>query len=137
MAESCWYQGWASGQIVNYPGASKVLEGGFVTYSNEAKMNLLGVKQETLEKFGAVSEQTAAEMASGAAKVLGTETAISITGIAGPGGGSPEKPVGTVWIAAGYKNEIHTYKQETNRGRSMNIERAGNNALLMLRDLLK
>ena len=96
-----------------------------------------GGSSETLERYGAVSEETVIEMVKGAMKTLKTDCAVATSGIAGPGGGTPEKPVGTVWIAAGYKNEIHTYKQETNRGRGMNIERAGNNALLMLRDLLK
>ena len=131
-AESCT-AGWASGQIVNYPGASKVLEGGFVTYSNEAKMNLLGVKQETLEKFGAVSEQTAAEMASGAAKVLGTETAISITGIAGPGGGSPEKPVGTVCVGVYCNGKVKTNRYQFSRNREANRRLSVVRALDMLR----
>ena len=131
-AESCT-AGWASGQIVNYPGASKVLEGGLVTYSNEAKMTLLGVKKETLEQFGAVSVETAAEMAEGAARVLGTETAISITGIAGPGGGSPEKPVGTVCIGVYCKGKIKTERYQFSRKREANRRLSVVRALDLLR----
>ena len=108
-----------------------------MAYSNEIKMKLLGVSMETLEKKGAVSEETVIEMVKGAMKALKTDCAVATSGIAGPGGGTKEKPVGTVWIAAAYKNEICTMKQETDRGREMNVERAGNNALLLLRKLVK
>ena len=135
-AESCT-AGHVAAIITAIPGSSRFYKGGIVAYADEVKRNLLQVKAETLETHGAVSEETVIEMVKGAMKTLKTDCAVATSGIAGPGGGTPEKPVGTVWIAAGYKNEIRTYKQETNRGRSMNIERAGNNALLMLRDLLK
>ena len=135
-AESCT-GGSIAERLTSIAGSSEYFKGSIVAYSNEVKKELLHVSSETLEKYGAVSEETVVEMVKGARKALKTDCAVATSGIAGPGGGTPEKPVGTVWIAAGYKNEIRTYKQETNRGRAMNIERAGNNALLMLRDLLK
>ena len=135
-AESCT-GGSIAARLTSIAGSSEYFNGSVVAYSNDVKMGLLHVSTETLERYGAVSEQTVIEMVKGAMKTLKTDCAVATSGIAGPGGGTPEKPVGTVWIAAGYKNEIRTYKQETNRGRAMNIERAGNNALLMLRDLLK
>ena len=135
-AESCT-GGSIAERLTSIAGSSEYFKGSIVAYSNEVKMNLLYVSPETLERHGAVSEETVIEMVKGAMKALKTDCAVATSGIAGPGGGTPEKPVGTVWIAAGYKNEIRTYKQETNRGRAMNIERASNNALLMLRDLLK
>ena len=135
-AESCT-GGSIAERLTSIAGSSEYFKGSIVAYSNEVKKDLLYVSSETLEKYGAVSEEPVIEMVKGAMKALKTDCAVATSGIAGPGGGTPEKPVGTVWIAAGYKNEIRTYKQETNRGRAMNIERAGNNALLMLRDLLK
>ncbi|MBC5586216.1 MULTISPECIES: competence/damage-inducible protein A [Bacteroides] len=135
-AESCT-GGSIAERLTSIAGSSEYFKGSIVAYSNEVKKDLLYVSSETLEKYGAVSEETVIEMVKGAMKALKTDCAVATSGIAGPGGGTPEKPVGTVWIAAGYKNEIRTYKQETNRGRAMNIERAGNNTLLMLRDLLK
>ena len=135
-AESCT-GGSIAERLTSIAGSSEYFKGSIVAYSNEVKKDLLYVSSETLEKYGAVSEETVIEMVKGAMKALKTDCAVATSGIAGPGGGTPEKPVGTVWIAAGYKNVIRTYKQETNRGRAMNIERAGNNALLMLRDLLK
>lgn len=97
-AESCT-GGLLTGRIVNVAGVSDVLKEGYITYANEAKMHLLGVREETLERFGAVSEQTAYEMVEGAAKAADTNTAIAITGIAGPDGGTPSKPVGLVYIS--------------------------------------
>ena len=135
-AESCT-GGSIAERLTSIAGSSEYFKGSIVAYSNEVKKDLLYVSSETLEKYGAVSEETVIEMVKVAMKALKTDCAVATSGIAGPGGGTPEKPVGTVWIAAGYKNEIRTYKQETNRGRAMNIERAGNNTLLMLRDLLK
>lgn len=96
-AESCT-GGLLAGALINYPGISSVFLEGVITYSNEAKMKRLGVKCETLENFGAVSEETAGEMAEGIARVAGTDIGISVTGIAGPGGGTIEKPVGLVYI---------------------------------------
>jgi PncC family amidohydrolase len=80
------------------PGSSEYFLGGVTAYANEAKARLLGVRWETLDQFGAVSEETVLEMARGARQALGAEVGLSTSGIAGPGGGTPEKPVGLVWI---------------------------------------
>jgi nicotinamide-nucleotide amidase len=98
LAESCT-GGMAASAITSVAGSSSWFDRGFVTYSNEAKMQMLGVKAETLEKFGAVSEQTALEMAQGALQHSQAQITCSITGIAGPDGGTAEKPVGTVCFA--------------------------------------
>lgn len=135
-AESCTGGGVAV-RITSVPGSSDYFKGSIVAYSNEVKMDLLHVAAETLEKQGAVSEETVIEMVKGAMNTLKTDCAVSISGIAGPGGGTPEKPVGTVWIAAAYKNEIRTMKQDKDCGREKNVERAGDNALILLYELLK
>lgn len=98
LAESCT-GGLVSSAITEIPGSSEVLEGGFVTYSNEMKNNLLKVSQDVLETFGSVSIATAWAMAQGALKISHADIAVAITGIAGPGGGSEQKPVGTVVFA--------------------------------------
>ncbi len=96
-AESCT-GGLVSGALTAVPGSSEVLLGGIVSYANRVKCGVLGVHEETLKAFGAVSEQTACEMANGARRVLECDVAVSTTGIAGPGGAVPGKPVGTVWV---------------------------------------
>lgn len=96
-AESCT-GGMIAGTLVNVAGASDVFGESYVTYSNEAKHRLVGVNEETLKRIGAVSEETAYEMAAGAARAAGADVGLSSTGIAGPGGGTPEKPVGLVYI---------------------------------------
>ena len=103
-AESCT-GGMIGATLTSIPGISSYYEYGFVTYSNEAKQKLLGVKEETLNKFGAVSAQTVLEMAEGALKVSGSDIAVSVSGIAGPGGATPEKPVGLVYIGLATKNK--------------------------------
>lgn len=108
-AESCT-GGLLAGKIINYPGISKVFNEGFITYSNEAKINRLGVKEETLNSFGAVSKETAMEMAEGVAKRTNSVIGLSTTGIAGPTGGSKEKEVGLVYIGLFY-NGINKYKE--------------------------
>lgn len=102
-AESCT-GGWVAGAVTAIAGSSAWFDRGFVTYSNDAKMEMLGVSAATLEAFGAVSEQTAGEMAAGALAHSHAQLALSITGVAGPGGGSAEKPVGMVcfgWAGEG------------------------------------
>ena len=103
-AESCT-GGWVAQTLTSVVGSSHWFERGFVTYTNIAKQEMLGVNPQTLEEFGAVSEQTVKEMALGALKHSHAQIALAISGVAGPGGGSPEKPVGTVcfaWAAEGY-----------------------------------
>lgn len=135
-AESCTGGGIAA-SITSVPGSSEYFKGGIVAYSNEVKEALLHVSAETLAKHGAVSRETVVEMAKGAMKTLKTDCAVATSGIAGPGGGTPEKPVGTVWIAVAYKNEITAMKQEGDCGRVGNVRKAVRSALLMLCDKLK
>lgn len=97
-AESCT-GGLVAGAITDVAGSSAWFERGFVTYSNEAKIDLLGVRAETLAAHGAVSEETAREMAAGALGRSRADLAVAVTGIAGPSGGTPQKPVGLVWLA--------------------------------------
>ncbi len=108
-AESCT-GGLISGAITSVSGSSGVFGFGVCTYANEAKMKLLGVKSETLETVGAVSEETAMQMAEGVRRLSGSDYGISTTGIAGPDGGTPEKPVGTVWI--GFSSAEKTYAKK-------------------------
>lgn len=117
-------------------GSSDYFKGSVIAYSNEVKMNLLHVQEKTLVAYGAVSEETVCEMVKGAMKSLNTDYAVATSGIAGPGGGTKENPVGTVWIAVGSREKIITKKQEFDRGREQNILRATNNALLLLYEML-
>lgn len=108
-AESCT-GGLVAATIVNVSGASEVFQAGFVTYANEAKGKELGVKSETLQTYGAVSEKTAKEMAIGCAAHAKAQVGISTTGIAGPGGGTAEKPVGLVYIGCAVRSNVYVEK---------------------------
>jgi len=110
-AESCT-GGWVSQAITSIAGSSDWFDRGFVTYSNQAKQDLLDVSAGTLSKYGAVSTQTAHEMAEGALKNSQANVSLSVTGIAGPDGGTPEKPVGYICFAIAIKNEIITLEQQ-------------------------
>ena len=134
-AESCT-AGNVAAAITSIPGSSQFYKGGVVGYSNEVKVNLLHVKPETLETYGAVSEETIIEMIKGVIKSLKTDYAVATSGVAGPGGGTPEKPVGTIWIAAGNADKIITQKLEGDEGREINVSRATHSVLQLLHDLL-
>lgn len=108
-AESCTGGG-VGAAITAVAGSSEVFAGGVISYSNEVKRNVLGVESATLEKFGAVSSQTAAEMAVGARNLLKVDLAVALTGIAGPSGGTEGKPVGLVWFAIANKDGVRTEK---------------------------
>ena len=108
-AESCT-GGLLTGRIVNVSGASYVLNQSYVTYANEAKHKLLKVKKKTLKKHGAVSKQTAKQMAVGVAKASKAEVGVAVTGIAGPFGGTKDKPVGLVYIAVAYDGKVTVKK---------------------------
>jgi nicotinamide-nucleotide amidase len=135
LAESCT-GGCIAHCITNVPGASAVFKSGWVTYSNEAKMRCLGVRSETLERFGAVSEATAREMAAGALRESGADYSIAVTGIAGPSGGTPEKPVGTVFIAIASSEGVKVRKMRNAWDREIFKEVTTRQALDGLRLLL-
>ena len=130
-AESCT-GGKVASLITSVSGSSEYYKGSVVSYCNEVKADVLGVSRADLEKYGAVSSTVAEQMASGVRKLLGVDYAVSTTGIAGPTGGSDEKPVGTVWIAVATPTRVVSRKYVFGKDRSINIERFAASALSML-----
>lgn len=135
VSESCT-GGLVSAKLIEYPGISSVFLEGAVTYSNEAKMRTLNVKKDTLEKFGAVSEETAIEMAEGIAKRCGSRIGVSTTGIAGPGGGTEEKPVGLVYIGVCIDGKTKVERHVFSGNRNAVRNKASMTALNMIRKSL-
>ena len=127
LAESCT-GGMIAAAVTEIAGASDIFWGSAVTYINSAKENILGVSKETLERHGAVSAQCASEMARGSRKIFGAKVALSVTGIAGPGGGSAQKPVGTVWFGIsteeGERAFLKTFDGARDEVRSQTVDAA-------------
>ena len=136
LAESCT-GGLVGNRITNVPGSSEYFLGGLVVYSYEAKVGLLGVSWDTLNSTGAVSRETVIEMARGARKVLNADIAVSISGVAGPGGGTDEKPVGTTWIGLAANDGEWAKLFQFPGNRVQNKAYAANAALHMLLDYLR
>ena len=136
LAESCT-GGYISQLFTQHSGSSKVFVGGAVTYSNGLKESVLGVKNDTLQRYGAVSRETVNEMVEGAIKNFKSDYAIAVTGIAGPGGGTPDKPVGTIWIAVASTQKKVIKKLTFGDKRRQNIDRSAISALNMLNTLLR
>lgn len=135
-AESCT-GGYIAHLITRVPGSSDYFLGSVVSYSNEVKARVLGVSDESLERQGAVSRQVVEQMAQGAVRVLGCDCAVATSGIAGPGGGTPEKPVGTVWIAAATPDGLRSHCFHFGTEREDNIRQAAEAALRMLEEMLQ
>lgn len=134
-AESCT-GGYIAHLITSVPGASRYFPGSIVSYSYELKTKLLGVRPETLDHFGAVSEETVREMVAGALQALDVDVALAVSGIAGPDGGTPDKPVGTVWMAVGDRSHTIAHKQVFGRDRVKNIQLTATYGLNLVRKFL-
>jgi nicotinamide-nucleotide amidase len=132
-AESCT-GGLFLAALTEISGSSSSVIGGVVCYSNQVKEEWVGVKAETLQEFGAVSEQTARELAQGIRERMKTTLGIGITGIAGPGGGSPEKPVGLVYIGLATPEGVEVHRRQKNQGRYVNRAASVEQALQMVLD---
>ena len=135
-AESCT-GGNIAHEITLQAGSSAYFKGGIVSYCNEVKHNVLGVSAEDLRTHGAVSQPVVEQMAAGAMRVLGCDCAVATSGIAGPGGGTPEKPVGTVWIAAATPDGLRSHCFHFGTEREDNIRQAAEAALRMLEEMLQ
>ena len=135
-AESCT-GGRIAEALIAVPGASKYFKGGIICYVNEVKENLLDVSHEVIEEKTAVCEEVAIEMVKGACKTLNTNYAIAATGFAGPGGGTKEIPVGTIWLACGTPEKQITCKLSEDEGRDVNLMNATNRAMHLFCDFLK
>jgi nicotinamide-nucleotide amidase len=135
-AESCT-GGYIGHLLTSIAGSSRAYEGGAISYSYDLKKEMLGVKAETLEKFGAVSQETVEEMALGAIARFNTTYSIACSGIAGPGGGTLDKPVGTVWVAVARGTHVFSKKFQFGNLRMQNIERTAVQALYMLFRMIK
>ncbi len=136
LAESCT-GGLIGHRITDVPGSSEYFMGGVVAYSYDAKEKFLNVRHDTLYDFGAVSPETAVEMARGARRAFGTDIGISVTGIAGPGGGLPGKPVGLVYICLSTRNFDRTERFVWDKDRSGNKWESSESALKMLKEYLE
>ncbi len=134
-AESCT-GGLLAQKITSIPGASEVFDCGVVAYSNEIKTSVLGVNEETLNIYGAVSEQTAGEMATGVIKLSNADIGVGITGIAGPGGGSAEKPIGLVYIATATQSDVVTKRFLFDGDRESVREQSTKAAVMMVMAIL-
>jgi nicotinamide-nucleotide amidase len=134
-AESCT-GGYIAHLITSIPGSSQYFKGSVVSYANEVKEKVLGVSPATLAATGAVSEETVREMAAGALKVLDTDYAVVTSGVMGPDGGSPEKPVGTAWVAVASRQKITAQRFSFRFDRTRNIELTATNALNLLRKFI-
>ena len=135
-AESCT-GGRIAEAIIAVPGASKYFKGGIISYVDEVKANLLNVDAAVMEEKTAVCEEVAQQMVAGACKTLNTDYAIAATGYAGPGGGTKEVPVGTIWLACGNPEKQVTMKLEEDHGRDVNLAIATHAAMQMFLDFLK
>lgn len=135
-AESCT-GGRIAEAIISVPGASNYFKGGIISYTNEVKENILGVSHEVLEEQTAVCEEVAKEMVLGAIKSLKVDFAVSATGVAGPTGGTPEIPVGTIYIGYGSKDDVRVLKLSEDFGRDINLAIATNTALKSIFTFLK
>ncbi|MDR1762435.1 MAG: CinA family nicotinamide mononucleotide deamidase-related protein [Dysgonamonadaceae bacterium] len=135
VAESCT-GGYLSSLFTAIPGCSAYYKGGAVTYANEAKLEILGVSASDLSKYGAVSREVVEQMASGTRHIFHSDCSIATSGIAGPDGGTAEKPVGTVWIAASFRDKLVSELYHFSKSRESNIQRAANNGMRMLLELL-
>ena len=135
-AESCT-GGRIAEAIIASPGASNYFKGGIISYTNEIKERLLSVDHQVLEEKTAVCEEVAIQMVKGACETLGVDYAISVTGIAGPGGGTAAIPVGTIWIGYGSKEDVRTYLLTGDEGRDVNLAVATNKALKLFLMYLK
>lgn len=135
LAESCT-GGKLASLFTAIPGCSRYFRGGIVAYSNEVKQNVLAVSSDVLREQGAVSRQVVEQMARGARRIFNTNCSIAISGIAGPDGGTPEKPVGTVWIAVACKNQLQAKKFHFSQSRESNILRACNTGMQILMEMI-
>lgn len=135
-AESCT-GGRIAEAIIAVPGASKYFKGGIVSYVDEVKMSLLGVSGDLLAEKTAVCEEVAQQMVAGACRTLNTDYAIAATGVAGPGGGTKENPVGTIWLACGTPGKQITMKVVEDHGRDINLAIATNKAMELFLDFLR
>ena len=134
--ESCT-AGLIGATLVNVPGVSKVYREGYITYSNSAKVKLVGVKRETLDRYGAVSKEVAIEMVEGAVSKSKADVGISATGVAGPDGGTPDKPVGLLYIGLSIKGDTQVYEFQLEGNRQENRVRTVEEAFKLLIEELK
>jgi nicotinamide-nucleotide amidase len=135
-AESCT-GGRIAEAIISVPGASNYFKGGIISYTNEIKEKLLHVSHEVLETQTAVCEEVAKEMVIGACEALNCDYAVSATGVAGPTGGTPEIPVGTIWLGYGSKDDVRAFKLTEDNGRDINLAVATNKVLKLFLEYIK